>query len=261
MNFIKDIIYINKNTIKKSFEMFQKNWTIIFTGLIYLGITIIATLLLSPFFSVPVLNIVAGVLQYILYVAMLSSYLYILYNIIKYKKFNFKDFKLGYRVYLSSLIRIFFIGWIAEMIFIRGIVPMIAASSGGALDSGAIVVIINLLVLVVINPLPEVIYQKHYSGLDAIKYTFEYMKENWIEWLVPNIILLGLIYIVTGSIITNLFNTNIGLNLNIMSLKEIAIYFIGQAIFSFTMIYRGVLFELLSTSTRRKRMFMRNTYK
>ena len=85
------------------------------------------------------------------------------------------------------------------------------------------------------------------------------MKENWIEWLIPNVVLLGLLYLVTGNVLTSLFST--GLSINVLSIRGIVLYLIGQVIFSFTMIYRGVLFDILSTSTRRKRMFMRNTYK
>ncbi len=261
MEFLKDIIYINKITGKKALDLFLKNWMIIFTGLIYTTINIAAVFLASPFLSVPILNIVASVLLYFLAVALISSYFYILYSIIKYKKFEFRDIKIGLKVYLNEVIRILFVGWIASVIVFRLIVPILSNSLGGYLDSSTIINILMIVLLIAINPLPEVIYQKRYTGLDGVRYTFEYMKENWIEWLIPNVILIGLLYLVTGSTITSLFSTGINFNTNILSIKSIGLYLIGQVIFSFTMIYRGVLFETLSTSTRRKRMFMRNTYK
>lgn len=261
MEFIKDMIYINKMTGKKVIDLFMNNWLIIFTGLIYTTINIIGYFIASPFLFIPLLNIVAGIALYFLSVGLISSYLYVLYSIVKYKKFELKDIKRGFRVYFYEVSRVLFIGWIAGILAFRLVVPIISSSIGGYLDSGTIINIIMIIVLVVINPLPEVIYQKGHTGLDGIRYTFEYTKENWIEWLIPNAVLLGLLYIVTGSTITNVFSTGVSLGYNAFSLKGIGLYLIGQVIFSFTMIYRGVLFDMLSTSTRRKRMFMRNTYK
>lgn len=258
MEFLKDIIYLNKTAGKKALDLFLKNWLVIFTGLVYVTITIVARLLSTPFLYIPLLNIVAGVILYLLSAALISSYFYILYSIIKYGKFEFKDIKRGLRVYMYQITRILFIGWIASIVVFNILVPTIANSLGGYLTVATLINIITIIVLFVLNPLPEVIYQKGYTGLDGIKYAFEYMKENWIEWLIPNVVLLGLLYLVTGSVLTSLFST--GLSINVLSIRGIALYLIGQVIFSFTMIYRGVLFDILSTSTRRKRMFMRNTY-
>ena len=261
MELIKDMIYINKITGKKAMDLFLKNWLIIFTGLIYTTINIVAYFVFSPLMYMPLLNIIAGIALYFLSVGLISSYLYIMHSIIKYKKFEFKDIKRGFKVYLYEVSRVLFIGWIAGMLGFRILVPVISGVVGGSLDSATITNIIMIIVFVVINPLPEVIYQKGHTGLDGIKYTFEYTQENWIEWLVPNAVLLGLLYIIAGSVVTNLFATGVSVGFNLLSIKGIGLYLIGQVIFSFTMIYRGVLFDLLSTSTRRKRMFLRNTYK
>lgn len=261
MEFLKDIVYINKTVIRKATDLFLKNWLIIFTGLIYITITAVARVIAIPFFYIPIVNIVAGVILYLLSASLISSYFYVLYGIIKYERFEFRDIKRGFKVYLNEVTRVLFIGWIASIVVFNLIVPILSNSLGGYLDTQTIINIIMIIVFIAINPLPEVIYQKGYTGLDGIRYTFEFMKENWVEWLVPNVILLGLLYIVTGRIITSLFSTGISLNLSVLSIKDILFYLIGQVIFSFAMIYRGVIFNILSTSTRRKRMFMRNTYK
>ena len=259
MEFLKDIIYLNKMAGKKALGLFLKNWLVIFTGLIYFTITLVARFAATPFLYIPLLNIIAGIILYLLSAALISSYFYILYSIIKYGKFEFKDIRKGFKVYLYQITRVLFVGWIASIVVFNLLVPIIANSLGGYLSVATLVNIITIIVLFALNPLPEVIYQKGYTGVDGIKYAFEYMKENWIEWLIPNVVLLGLLYLVTGSVLTSLFST--GLSINILSLKGTGLYLIGQVIFSFTMIYRGVLFDILSTSTRRKRMFMRNTYK
>lgn len=261
VEFLKDIIYINKMAGKKVYELFLKNWLIIFTGLIYSTITIVINIMLTPFFMIPIFNILAGFALYFISAALLSSYFYILYSVIKYQKFEFQDIKRGLRTYLYEITRILFIGWIAGMVAFNVVVPILSNSMGGYLSPTTLTNIITIIVLIALNPLPEVIYLKRRTGLEGIQYTFEYMKENWIEWMIPNIILLGLLYMVTGKIMISLFSTGISFNPSILTIRTLGLYLIGQIIFSFTMIYRGVLMEILSTSTRRKRMFMRNTYK
>ena len=261
MEFFKDIIYINKMALKKVSDLFMKNWLIIFTGLIYTTINLIAAIIIGPFRSIPLIGLIAGILLYFVSVALFSSYFYVLFNIIKYEKFEFSDIKRGFKVYFYELTRVFFIGAIASFIVFGTIVPILSSSLGGYLSPFALTNILMILVFIALNPLPEVIYLKGRSGLDSVRYSFEYMKENWVEWLIPNIVLLGLIYVTTGTLVTQLFSTGINLSFNVFSIKGIALYLVGQTIFSFTMIYRGVLMEILSTSTRRKRMFMRNTYK
>jgi len=86
-------------------------------------------------------------------------------------------------------------------------------------------------------------------------YSIDFIKDNWFNWLLPNILFYGLLYYLTGNIITDLFATHLSFGFN-FGIPSIIKYLLGQGLFSFIMIYRGHLFKLLSTSTRRKRMFM-----
>ena len=171
MEFFKDIIYINKMAIEKVSELFMKNWLIIFTGLIYTTINLVAAIIMRPFFFMPVLNIVASILLYFVSIALFSSYFYVLFNIIKYKRFQFSDIKRGFKVYFYELTRIFFIGGIASLIVFRTLVPMISNSLGGYLSTSALTNILMIIVLIALNPLPEVIYLKGRTGLDSVKYS------------------------------------------------------------------------------------------
>ncbi len=58
---------------------------------------------------------------------------------------------------------------------------------------------------------------------------------------------------------TDLFTTHLSFGLS-LGFKELVKYILGQVLFSFIMIYRGHLFKLLSTSTRRKRMYTNKFY-
>lgn len=260
MSIFKDLYYTNKKGIKQTSNLLVKNWPIIFTGLVYSVISIILMFIITLFLSSFILRFFTGIILFIAISAIISNYLYLLYNVVKVGKVTIQDFKDGFKAYLRKVYTIFFIGWIAGLVYGMFIMPILQNLLSGVVGARALNAIGSILLLIFLNPLPETVYQKHYSPMESIKYAFEFVKENWIEWFLPNVILLGALYLTTGTIITNVFVYNIGFNFD-FSLPNVLIYMLGQIIFSFTMIYRGILFNILSTSTRRKRLFMRNLYK
>lgn len=254
MNILQDMVFVNKKAFKKSGKLFVDNWPIIFTGLAYTTINIIMFMLIGLLFR-GVLGIIGGLIAVIVTSATISNYLYLLNNIIFTGKFNFQDFKEGFKIYLWKVYGVFFVGWIFSILFNLAIAPILYR----IISPYIVGTVINILLLIVLNPLPESLYQKYYSPWETIMYAFEFIKENWIEWFLPNVVLMLLLYLTTGNFIADIFaiQHSIGFRLGI---KGILLYIIGQIIFSFIMIFRGVLFQMLSTSTRRKRKYMRNFY-
>lgn len=251
MNLIKDLLLVNKLTMKKSIKSFSKNWMLIFTGLVYTLLNILILFILNTFFKGP-LYILVGFIMAIVSSSLISNYLYLLSNIINYDRITMGNFKEGFKFYLWKIYGVFFIAWIAN--YLLSLLTGILGTSGDLVNK-----IISIIILIGLNPLPETIYQKYYSPFESIQYAFEFMKGNWFNWLLPNILLYLLLYLVTGKVIVDLFATHLSFGLD-LSLKGIGVYILGQVVFSFIMIYRGHLFKLLSTSTRRKRMYMNEFY-
>lgn len=251
MNLIKDLLLVNKLTVKKSIKSFSKNWMLIFTGLVYTFLNILILFILNTFFKGP-LYILVGFIMAIVSSSLISNYLYLLSNIINYDRITMGNFKEGFKFYLWKIYGVFFIAWIAN--YLLSLLTGILGTSGDLVNK-----IISIIILIGLNPLPETIYQKYYSPFESIQYAFEFMKGNWFNWLLPNILLYLLLYLVTGKVIVDLFATHLSFGLD-LSLKGIGVYILGQVVFSFIMIYRGHLFKLLSTSTRRKRMYMNEFY-
>lgn len=258
MNIFKDLLLVNKSTVKKTSKLFLNNWIIVFTGFVYTLLNIALMIVMTLLFSIPILRFFSGMLSFIATSAMISNYLYLINQIIRYGRVTVRDFKEGFKAYLWKIYGVLFIGWVASFLFDRIIGPVIYSINPSF--AAKIGFAISLLVFIIMNALPESIYQKFYSSWDTVVYAFEFVKENWIEWFVPNIIMLGLFYIVTGNVIKDVFAISSGYFYNI-SVKGIILYIIGQIMFSFIMIYRGILFDVLSTSTRRKRAFMQHLYK
>ena len=251
LNFFEDMILVNKSTLKKSIKSFSKNWIIIFTGIVYVLLNIAMVILINTLFS-GILSILAGLIIAIVSSSLISNYLYLLFNIINYDRIIWNNFKEGFKFFLWKVYGIFFIAWIGNFIL---------SSIMGILGSNAEILsrIVGVIIIIGLNPLPETLYQKYLSSGESIKYAFEFMKDNWINWLIPNVILNLVLYLVTNRWILNIFTTHLGFNFD-FSLKGIGFYILGQGMFSFIMIYRGHLFKLLSTSTPRKRMYMNKFY-
>ncbi|SCG82659.1 hypothetical protein DW1_1063 [Proteiniborus sp. DW1] len=258
MDILKDLLLVNRSTLRKTSKLFLSNWAIVFTGFAYTILNIALFIVIGILFSNSILGFFSGIISAIVSSAMISNFLYLLNQIMRYGKITFQDFKDGFTVYLWKVYGVLFIGWAASFLYGRIIEPVIYSINYSL--AGTLSFIISLLVLILMNALPETIYQKHYSAWETVTYTFNFVKENWIEWFVPNIIMLGIFYLVTGNVIRDVLAISSGYFFS-LSIRGIVLYIIGQILFTFIMIYRGILFDTLSTSTRRKRAYMQHLYK
>lgn len=250
MEIINDLYYTNKNVLLKSLKLFTKNWYISFIGVLYLIIDIaintILTLSRGGFFL-----LIGSFISFVIKGALISNFLYILYLVHKNKKIDLVDIKDGFSIFFRKVISILIIGHLTSYIFysivypfLNGIIPFIDF-------------LVWLIVLILLNPLRESLYLKYYEPYETITYTIKFVTENIIEWFLPNIILASVFYFISGKVIGILDYYYLP---SIFNLKVISISLFSQVIFTFIMIYRGILFEELSTSTRRKRLFKRNIY-
>ncbi|WP_409228106.1 hypothetical protein [Gudongella sp. SC589] len=247
MNIINDIILVNKEIAQKSKDSIMKNPEVLLLGVVYSVMSIVAGMLV--FNLLAGLGILLGIIYALVESAIVSSYLFVLHNVVVYNRFRWRDIKHGFTYYIRKVYGVLFIFYLANLIlgFLSNLLgPMIVA----------LIFIIGIGALVVLNPLPEALYVKDRDSLQTILYCVDFMKENWINWLFPNIILTLILYLLTGGILNGGLNPFRGLSFSV-SISSIVLYLIGSAILSTAMIYRGHLFKLLSTTTLRKRMFMR----
>ncbi|HEY8363862.1 MAG TPA: hypothetical protein VIK77_13510 [Tissierellaceae bacterium] len=247
MDIIKDFIMVNKESLNKSIKSLIKNWPIIFTGIVYMTINIFMISFVITVFR-GILSIFAGIFVAIVSSSLISNYFYLLFNIINYDRITLQDFKVGFKYFLRKVYMIFFLAWLGS--FVLDSISKLMGFNYYILN-----LIITFSVLILLNALPETLYQKALEPVDSITYSFDFIKENWFNWFIPNAIFYVILYLVTGQVITDIFATHINFRLS-LDMMDIIKYLAGQVIFSFIMIYRGYLYKILSTSTRRKRMFM-----
>lgn len=250
MELVRDLIYTNKSIAIKAFKKLYRNWVLIFAGLFYSLATAILILSLRFFW------LLAGIVLIIGTSALISNYLHLLDCVVKRNKLTIQDFKAGFTVHLRKVWGIIFVFWIIQM----GLGLLVNPILGRMIGPLALGLIINFLVLILLNALPEVIYQKDYNSWGSIKHTIDFVKESWIEWFVPNFFIIAIMYFLSRQLFAGITALRIMALIRITDLFSptmIITYLISQVFISYFMIYRGLLFATLSTSTRRKRLFMR----
>jgi hypothetical protein len=176
--------------------------------------------------------------------------------------------------YFWDVIGVGFVLWLPTMLLDMGM----QANPYGQFISSAFL----LLVFILLNPAPEVIYQvRHNSPLDVFKTSYEFVLEHWIEWFLPfAVLILPVLLSPTGLqeffSLSELVGRGAGLNFfQILMLPVTAIggwlSYVGidsegqgMILLLLTppmamaiLLFRGHLFAALHGSSRRQRLFSR----
>jgi len=186
------------------------------------------------------LGILGGFLLGLVSQACISSGLYLVKNMIDSGKTDFNDFARGFTVYIWDLITISFILWI----------PMrLAGMALATIPNGLLIYFcIQIALYILLNPVPELIYQSRTSGLELLGASYNFIVENWIEWLIPNILLA-----IGGYALLRLFES---LLFGLPAFIQLFLYSFGLGLFlTYMMTFRGFLFAELHGTTRRSRIY------
>jgi hypothetical protein len=238
MKIVQATLWIYAAALHRSFRCVAHNWVISFAPLVYgLGLSL-AGFVLSP------LGIVGGLVLGLATQACLSSGLHLLDNMVKIGVANLNDFIKGFGVYFWELLLISFILWI----------PMrVAAVALASVPNGALIyTLIQIALYILLNPLPECIYQTRSSGIQLLSASYNFIVENWIEWFLPNILMT-----LAGFFLFNLLELLTRGLPGFLQLFAVAFGF-GLCL-TYFMVFRGFLFAELNGTTRRSRVFRYNS--
>jgi hypothetical protein len=203
-------------------------WTLMLP-VAYLGIVMVAGMLLAP------LGIVGGFLVGIISDLCTSSFLYFVAQAVLSSPSRPSEMKRSFIAYFWPVVSFGFVMWFV-MSMLR--YALAANPNGGVIQLGILAI-----AAVLLNAVPEVIYQKgDVSGLAIIAASVRFIQEHWIEWFVPNVALGAALYGVTMLLLRVPF----GLFL---------VPIVGGALIYVATTFRGVLFhELETTSPYQRRM-------
>lgn len=220
--------------LRRSWESVCKNWIVSFAPLAY------ALILWLTVATVARLGFIGGIVLMLVSQACVSSGLYLIENIVRMGKTNFDDFVKGFSVYLWELVRISFILWIP----LRLAKIALAELPNG----GLMLALIEIALYVLLNPVPEFIYQTRSSGLELLGASYNFIVENWIEWFIPNIALTILGYLLLSALSL--------LTLGLPGFGQFFVVSFGLGLcLSYIMVFRGFLFAELNGTTRRSRAY------
>ena len=224
------------NTALRSYKYFVKNWRALAPLIIYMLILYLASAVSG---RIPILG---GIIYAVAISACAGSWLYMIEAMINGSAVSFDDFKGSFKPYLARVINVSFYMWLVFMIY-----DLVIARVLSTLPYGNIInMLVYLCVWVFLNPLPELIYQTYHSEIQLFGDSFEFIKENFLEWMIPNVIFGVLLYYLLR------INLSFAAGFNVIIILK---FVLGLCLFMFTMIYRGILFRFLNGSTRRSRFF------
>jgi hypothetical protein len=184
------------------------------------------------------LGMVGGILLSLARTAGCSVYSYFLAQLVAKNTASVKDLKTSLGAYFWTWMNLFFVLWV-----IGFLVNTVAMNNP---QGATLLTVISLMELIVLNAAPEIIYLKgSYGGLETIQRSFGFLQENWIEWFLPNALILGGWWFFTTGVIS----------FGMLPFAAVTAPILIGALLHVLMVFRGFLFEILDGSTHRQRMF------
>jgi hypothetical protein len=234
MEQIKALFWIYKTCLVRTVELVGNNLAIIFAPIAYGILLAAAAMLLSP------LGIVGAIVMGVVLAACASSGLYLIENIVRMGKASLQDFARGFSVYIWEILTIAFIFWIP----MRLLAQVAFTTPNGPL----LYLAVQILLYIIFNAVPELIYQGRVSGLALLSASYQFIVENWVEWLFPNLLIGAAGYLLRNFVYQLVAPVPFFLQ-----------YFLVETAFglflTFLMIFRGLLFAELHGTTRRSRVY------
>jgi hypothetical protein len=208
-------------------------WTLLLPMVLPLLLTLAATLL-AP------MGLVGGFAVGFFASALLGCYLYFLGLIVGKAKTSVREWKQSLLTHLWSVVNVGFVLWIADLV-VRTVLELNPRL-------GFLSFFQFLLVLILLNATPEVIYQRGTSGgLETLQRAYQFVQESWIEWLIPNLLILAGLYFLYP------------LLWQLLGAVPFLPGILFGALIHGLMVFRGFLFATLDGTSHRQRMFKLRT--
>lgn len=191
------------------------------------------------------LGLLGGFLLGLVFAALGSCYLYFLGELVGNAKVKVAEVRKSIGAYFWSVVNVLFVYWVASLVL--GVVLNHSPQTQRANLA------LQLVALVLLNAVPEVIYQRHtYGGLATIQRAIEFLQANWLEWGVPNVLLLGGLWLVLTQGLP-------GLVWQLGAIGTVVASILFGGLCHLVMVFRGYLFGELDGSSHRQRMFRYRT--
>ena len=170
---LTETLTLYRNAFRKTGESLARGWMTMVAVVGFGFLLLFATQIASP------LGMVGGFLLGAVNALLVGATLSLIEQSISHvRALTFKDILGSVGHYFWDVIGIGFILWLPLMALDLSIQTN---PFGQLISYGAL-----LLIFLLLNPAPEIIYQvRHDSPLEVLKTSYEFVLENWIEWFLP----------------------------------------------------------------------------
>ena len=256
-----------RQALRKTWQSLVRGWMTIIAVVAFLFLLLIAQQIAAP------LGMAGGFLLGAVNALLVGMTLSLIEQGVSYARaVTIQDIFDSFGHYFWDVIGVGFVLWIPLMALDIGT----QQNPNGQLISFAVM----LLIFILLNPAPEVIYQvPHDSPLDVFKRAYDFVLENWIEWFLPiAVLLLPLLAAPDGLMSFFLLSHRVGrgAGLDFSQILIVPFTILTSWLSSFgvdpgfaqyllliltpplavsILLFRGHLFALLSRSSHRQRQF------
>ncbi len=178
----KSILSIYKNCFLETIQAVKKNkrQTFLLILLSILWLNLLGTLAVSLELS----NILNWILLYVGVITFFSTFLLNISKIISGSPAGQLETEGNFSLYFYKINNIFFFVWLFCLLLFLVLSPIF----------GNIMFALGLIVGIVLNAIPEVIYVKNKFRFQMIVYAVRFMQSMWLEWFLPILLYSGLVY-------------------------------------------------------------------
>ena len=256
-----------RQALRKTWQSLLRGWMTILAVIAFLFLLLMAQQIAAP------LGMAGGFLLGAVNALLVGMTLSLIQQGVSYgRMITIQDVFDSFGQYFWDVIGVGFVLWLPFMALDMGS----AQNPNGQLISYAVM----LLIFILLNPAPEVIYLvPHDSPLDIFKRAYDFVLENWIEWFLPMAVLLLPLVAAPGGL-TSFFSlshrigrgagldfsqivifpftilrswlSSLGLD---SDLAQYLILFLTPPLAVAILLFRGHLFASLSQSSHRQRQF------
>ena len=256
-----------RQALRKTWQSLLRGWMTIVAVIAFLFLLLVAQQIAAP------LGMAGGFILGAVNALLVGATLSLIEQGVSFARaVTIRDIFDSFGHYFWDVIGVGFVLWIPLMALDMGT----QQNPNGQLISFAVM----LLIFILLNPAPEVIYQvPHDSPLDVFKRAYDFVLENWIEWFLPIAVLLLPLVTAPGGF-TSFFllshRVGRGAGLDFSQLLIFPFTILGSWLSSFgvgpdvaqyliliftpplavsILLFRGHLFASLSRSSHRQRQF------
>ncbi|WP_447973959.1 hypothetical protein [Nitrospira sp. Kam-Ns4a] len=170
---LRATLALYQGALRSTVRSLARGWMIAVAVVVFAALMVAATALAAP------LGLLGGFILGAVNALLIGATLYLIEQAVcGARRLTLEDLRTSFGHYFWEVIGVGFVLWIPMMVLDRAV----AANPNGALIAAAI----YLLLFILLNPAPEVIYQvRPGSPLDVIRESYEFVMDNWIEWFLP----------------------------------------------------------------------------